>query len=107
MKVANDVVFFAIEIAMLIGFGVWGWQLGTGPWRFVLAAAVPLGVALAWAVLAAPTAATRLHDPYLLAFQLAVFALGAAALIAADHLGWGLTLGIAAALVVPLDRMLS
>ena len=39
MKPVNDVVFFAVELAALAAFGVWGWHVGSGVWRFVLVVA--------------------------------------------------------------------
>jgi Protein of unknown function (DUF2568) len=50
MKTVNGVLFFAVELAALaalVAFGMWGWHVGSGVWRFVLAAALPLAFAAA------------------------------------------------------------
>lgn len=107
MKTLNDVAFFALELATLVAFGAWGWQVASGPLRFVLVVAAPLLMVVTWGALAAPNAAGRLQDPYLLVFQLAVFVLGAIALITVQQVGWGVALGVVAVVVVSLDRVLS
>ncbi len=107
MKTANDVLFFAVELAALVAFGMWGWHVGSGAWRFVLAAALPLAFAAAWGLLAAPTSSTRLADPALATFQLAAFLLAAVAVWATGRLGLGVALGVVAVLVVGLARVLA
>ncbi|WP_170231497.1 YrdB family protein [Pseudonocardia kunmingensis] len=103
-KTVNDVVLFAVELAAWAAFGVWGWHVGVGPWRWVLAVFLPLAVIGLWAVLAAPTSGNRLTDPGLFAFQLGVFLVGAVLLALADRPAWGWTLGVVAVVVVVLDR---
>jgi hypothetical protein len=107
VKIVNDVLFFAVELAALVAFGVWGWHLGSGVWRFVLAAALPVAFAVVWGFLAAPTSATRLTDPALLVFQLVAFLLAAVAVWATGRVGLGVTLGVVAVVVVGLDRVLA
>ncbi len=107
MKPVNDVVFFAVELASLVAFGVWGWRVGPGAWRFVLVVALPLAFAVAWGLLAAPNAPRQLVDPSLLVFQLGAFLLAAAALWASGRAGPGAALGVVAVAVVVLDRVLS
>ena len=106
MKPVNDIVFFAVELVTLLVVGVWGWHVAEGPWRFVLAAALPILVAVAWARFAAPNSRTQLHDPSLMVFQLVVFLLGAAALAATGRLGFGVALAVIAVAVVVLNRVL-
>lgn len=106
MKPVNDVVFFAVELAALAAFGVWGWHVGSGVWRFVLVVALPLAFAVAWGLFAAPHASRRLTDPALLVFQLAAFLLAAAALWATGRTALGVALGGVAVAVVALDRVL-
>jgi hypothetical protein len=105
-KTVNDVVLFAVELVAWAAFGVWGWHVGVGPWRWVLAIVLPLAVIGLWAVVAAPTSAHRLADPALFAFQLGVFVIGAVLLALADRPVWGWTLGVVAVVVVALDRVL-
>lgn len=106
MRAVDDVAFFLVELAALVAFGMWGWHVGPGAWRFVLAVALPLALAVAWGLLAAPRAARRLADPPLLVFQLVVFLLAAAALWATGRVVLGVTLGVVAVAVVVLDRVL-
>jgi hypothetical protein len=105
-KTLNDVVLFAVELAAWAGYGVWGWQVGTGPWRWVLAIALPAAVITMWSVLAAPRSRRRLRDPALAAFQLAVFLVSAALLVAAGRPAWGWPLAMVAVVVVVVDRAL-
>jgi hypothetical protein len=107
MKPVNDIVFFAVELVTLLVVGVWGWHVAEGPWRFVLAAALPILVAVAWARFAAPNSRTQLNDPSLMVFQLVVFLLGAAALAATGRVGFGVALGVIAVAVVVLNRVLA
>jgi hypothetical protein len=106
IKPLNDVVLFAVELVAWAAFGVWGWHVGAGPWRWVLAIGLPLAVIGLWAVFAAPTSGNRLADPALLIFQLGVFLAGAALLASADRPVWGWALAGVAAVVVVLDRVL-
>ncbi|OZM79759.1 hypothetical protein CFP66_24680 [Pseudonocardia sp. MH-G8] len=107
VKTVNDVVLFAVELVAWAAFGVWGWHVGAGPWRWVLAGILPLAVIGLWAVWAAPTSGNRLTDPALFAFQLGVFLIGAALLVLAERPVWGWVLGAVAMLVLVLDRTLA
>lgn len=107
MKTANDVAFFAVELAALVAFGMWGWHVGSGAWRFVLVAGLPVAFAVAWGLVAAPNAPLQPADPFLLVFQLGAFLLAAAALWATGRTVPGVALGVVAVAVVVLDRLLS
>lgn len=106
MKPVNDILFFAVEMAVLVAFGMWGWHVGSGPWRFVLAVMAPVVFAVAWGVLAAPNSTRTLPDPALAVFQLGAFLLAAVALWAIGRTGLGVGLGVIAVAVVMLDRVL-
>lgn len=105
-RTVNDVLLFAVELVAWAAFGVWGWHVGQGPWRWGAAVVLPLAVIALWAVLAAPRSDRRLADPALFAFQLGVFLAGAGLLVLADRPVWGGALGVVAAVVVVLDRVL-
>ncbi len=47
---------FLLELGALGAVAAWGFHIGDGAWRPILALAVPAAFALAWAVLAAPKA---------------------------------------------------
>ncbi len=106
-KTVNDLVLFVVELVAWTAFGVWGWHVGQGPWRWALAVGLPLAVIGLWAVLAAPRSGRRLTDPALFAFQLLVFLLGAGLLVLADQSVWGAGLAVVATTVVVLDRVLA
>lgn len=105
-KTINDVLMFAAELVAWAAFGVWGWYVVEAPWRWVLVIVLPLAVIGLWAVFAAPNSGSRLTDPWLLVFQLAVFLIGAALYVAAERPVWGWTFGALALVVVVLDRVL-
>lgn len=106
LKISDDVLMFVVGLAAWAAYGVWGWHVAGGPWRWVLAIGLPLVVVAAWAFLAAPTSGTRLQDPALAVFQLAVFLVGAGLLVAAGRPVWGGVLAALALVVVVLDRTL-
>ena len=106
IRTGNDILLFAVELAAWAAYGVWGWHVATGPWRWVLAIALPAAVITLWAVLAAPTSRRRLRDPALAVLQLAVFLVGAALLVAAGLPWWGWPLAAVAVVVVAVDRTL-
>ena len=97
----------ALELALLFGFGLFGFRFAGGGWAGDLLAAVLVGSAiLLWARFAAPRAATRLPAMPLLAFKTAIFALGALAFWAAGWREAALVFGAAAALDLGLAAAL-
>lgn len=50
----NLFVRLVLELAAVIGLGLWGWSLGTGVERWLLAATAPLVAALAWGAFNVP-----------------------------------------------------
>jgi hypothetical protein len=70
-------VRFLAEIGMLVSLAWGGWALGDGmPWSVVLAVVAPLLAAAAWGRWVAPRATHRLGEPYRLAVELSLFAIG-------------------------------
>lgn len=45
---------FFLELAALFALGRWGWEQGSGIWRFVLALAVPAVAAALWGIFRVP-----------------------------------------------------
>ena len=83
----NLAVRFLLEIAALIALGWWGWNSGTGAWRFVLALGLPILAAVFWGTFAVPDDPSRsgkapIPVPGLvrLLFELGFFASASAAL---------------------------
>ena len=90
---------FGLELALLSGFGLFGYHAGGGGWIGGLLAAVLVTVAvLLWARFAAPRSATRLSAMPLLMFKLAIFAAGTVAFWAAEWTGFAIGFAVLAAL---------
>jgi hypothetical protein len=98
----NEVLRFVLELLALAAFGILGWSVGTGVWRFLLAAGLPLAAAVFWGAYAAPRSVRRLPDPQRFVFELVFFGAAAAALI---YVGW-LVPGLVFAVVVLANMVL-
>jgi hypothetical protein len=82
---------FLLELGALAAFCYWGFQIGGGMVaRIGLGIAVPLAVAVIWAVFVSPQAPMRLPVLLGVLLQVLVFGLAAAALAATGHrsLAW-------------------
>lgn len=111
---ANLVFRFFLETALLIALGYWGWTQGEGVLRYALAAALPLAAAFTWGTFGAPKDPTRSGDfpvriPGLLRLllELALFAVGVAALFGAGAplFGWAFALAVVVHYVLSYDRL--
>ena len=97
LKVANLGLRFLLELCLLAALGYWGFRVGD-----TILAAVALGLgaptlaAIVWGTFVAPKARVRLSAPRQLACEVAVFALGAAALASTGQVRLALTFAIAA-----------
>jgi hypothetical protein len=85
VRAFNEILRFVLELLALVAFGVFGWFVGTGVWRFLFAVGLPLVAAVFWGAYAAPRSVRRLPDPRRFVFELVFFGAAAAALISA---GW-------------------
>jgi hypothetical protein len=75
---------FLLELGLLAALGYWGFRLGSGwPVRVAAGIGAPVGAAVVWGRYVAPKAPRRVEDPGRFAIELALFGLGAAALVAA------------------------
>lgn len=99
-------VKFALELCLLAAVGWWGASVCDSlPVSVVVAIAAPTTVAVLWGRLAAPRSARRLQRNPRIAFELAMFALGAAALVGVGVPGLGAALLVAAVLTtLALER---
>jgi hypothetical protein len=98
LKGANLALAFALELAMLAGFAVWALSLDGASWiRWGLAAVLVAAAIGLWAVWAAPNSATRLGEPALTLFKIALFGLAALAFFTARQTGWAAVFGALAA----------
>jgi hypothetical protein len=82
---ANDGLRFLLELALLAALAYWGFSGQTGAVQWVLGLGAPLLVAVVWGRYIAPKASHPTTDPLRLLLELAVFAAGVAALLAADR----------------------
>ena len=55
----NLAVRFLLELAALSSMGLWGWRVGEGWSRFLLAALLPVAAAALWGVFAVPDDPSR------------------------------------------------
>ncbi|CDP50176.1 hypothetical protein [Devosia sp. DBB001] len=98
VKGGNLLVAFLVELAMLAAFVVWALSLEQAGWlKWVIAVVAVVLAATAWGIFAAPKSGTRLGEPWLTVFKVALFALAALALHAAGQTEWGVALGVVAA----------
>jgi len=93
LKLVNLAIRFLLELCVLVAVGFWGFKTGSG-WflKILLGIGTPLLIAVLWGMFAAPKAAYHLHGFMLLAFEVAVFGSGVAALYATKNYfpAWGL-----------------
>ena len=108
----NSGLRFLLEVAALISFGIWGWQIGEGWTRTILALGIPILVAVLWATFRVPNdpgAAPVAIPGYLrLAFELALFAFAVWALYETQNviLAWSLGVVVVIHYIFSYDRIL-
>jgi hypothetical protein len=85
IKSTNLAVKFGLELAALAAFAYWGTTLSGAALSAVVAVVVPVAMIVLWGRFAAPTSARRLRTAWRIPFELTVFGLAAAALLAAGE----------------------
>ena len=55
----NLALRFFLEMGALVAMGAWGWQRAAGPWRYLLALAIPVLAMTLWGVFAVPQDPSR------------------------------------------------
>jgi hypothetical protein len=98
LKAANLAVKFILELAAIAAFALWGASLDGVLVSAVVVVGAPASVVVLWGVFAAPRSSRRLPTPARVLFELSVFALAAAALLALDWVA--IAIAIAAVVVV-------
>src|SRR5690349_15984081 len=83
MRAANLALKFLLELAAIAAFAYWGTTVGHGVVSVVVAIAATALFVVLWGTFAAPKAGHRLPAARRVPFELAVFALAVAALVAA------------------------
>ena len=96
MRGLNLAVRFLLELCLLAGLAVSGWQ-GVGPWpvRLALAVLLPVAAATVWGRWVAPKASRRLADPARLAVEAGVFAAATVGVALVGHPWWAVALATA------------
>jgi phosphotransferase system glucose/maltose/N-acetylglucosamine-specific IIC component len=102
LKDANLAVKFVLELLALAAFAYWGATLDGVVVAVIVGIAAPASVAVLWGLFAAPRASRRLPTRARVPFELSVFTLATAALVA---VGWT-PIAIAFAAVVGLNAVL-
>ncbi|MCM3628427.1 YrdB family protein [Paenibacillus glycanilyticus] len=87
MKALILTLFFVLELAALVVFGYWGYQLRSAEvFRILLAVAAPLAVAILWGLFLSPKASVPIFTyPVRTALKLVVFLVASAALFVTGH----------------------
>jgi hypothetical protein len=97
LRAANDILRFVLELASLVGLGIWGWETGPTGVNVALAIAAPLAAAALWGAFVAPKAPRPTGDPWRLLLEATVFGAGALAFARAGMETIGLVAAVAAA----------
>jgi len=109
----NLTLRFALEIAGLFAFALWGWTQHGGVLRYYLAIAAPLAAAILWGVFRAEEPIGPKKPPVTipgwlrLALEFAFFGLAVWAFYASDRPTWGLVFALLILLhyLVSYDRV--
>ncbi len=103
IKTANVVLRFLLELCILVALGYWGFQTGKGllP-KIGLGIGAPLGAAVVWGLVGAPSSPWQLHDPWHLILEVILFGGAAVALFAAGQR----VLGLGFLLIFVINRAL-
>jgi hypothetical protein len=103
---ANLVVRFLCELAALAALAVWGAQASDDPaLRVLLGITLPMIVVAVWGTWVAPRASRRVADPWRAGIEVLVFGAAVAGLVDAGHAGFGIALGVLAAVTGALVRV--
>lgn len=95
LKLLNLAVRFAMELAMLVALGYWGFKTGgSSGMRWVLGIGAPLLAAVVWGLWMAPKASQRLQGGWFLLVELILFGLAGWGLYSAGAKSWLLWLGV-------------
>ncbi len=111
----NLAVRFVLELSALSALGYWGWTQQEGSARWLWAIGLPLIAAVLWGTFAVPNDPSRSGQAPIptpgslrLLLELAIFAVGAVALIASQRASAGMALAIVTVLhyAISYDRIL-
>lgn len=101
LKLFHHLLAFTLEIAMLVALGYWGFHGDKkSPEKYLWGLGLPALAIVLWWLWAAPKAANRLEQPYLLVFKLALFGIAAFGLYRSGQPGFAFWLAGLAVLSV-------
>jgi hypothetical protein len=107
LKNVNLGLRFLLELGALAAVAYWGFTVGDGALRWILALAAPVAVAVVWWLFVSPKAAVDAPRPVRLAVELAVWAAAGAALWAAVHPALGIAFSLVAVVSGVLNQIWS
>src|SRR5512143_764774 len=97
LKALNAGLAFLLELAMLIGFGYWGFYGDKSTaLKWILGIGLPLVVAVVWGMFLAPRATYRFNATGGNLLSLFLFLLSATALYFAERPVWAIVFGVVA-----------
>ena len=103
LKGANLVLRFLLELCALGALGYWGFKTGSATiTKIGLGIGAPLVAAVVWGAFVSPQAPVQLPGLLVLVFQVLVFGLAAAALVATSHQ----TLALVFVMIVVINAIL-
>ena len=107
VRTANLTVAFLLELAMLVAFGLWGFDLDRSlPVRLLAGLGLPILVAGFWGAFLAPTSTRRIRMPWIALVKIVLYGLAAIALAATRHPTLGLVVFTAALVSIGLAVLL-
>ena len=105
LKNANLGLRFLLELGALAAVAYWGFTVGDGALRWILAIAAPVAVAVVWWLFVSPKAAVDAPRPVRLVVELGVWTAAAAALWAAGRPALGAAFFVVAVASGVLNRV--
>jgi len=95
LKMINLALSFFLELAMVAGFGMWGYHIGgTTLLKWVLGLGLPLIIMVFWGIFMAPQATQRLGWPWVPIVAGVLFLLAALAFYATGYRTQGIVMAI-------------
>ena len=101
-KMISLTLAFAIEVAAIAAFGLWGYAATNGASKWIIGFSVPVFVVVLWSIYAAPASKSRLATLPLFIFKIMVFALATVAFYRTGYPVFSAGFGIASSISLVL-----
>jgi hypothetical protein len=105
-KVMHLALAFAIELAAIAAFGLWGYAGTTGISKWIIGIGAPVFLVVLWSIYAAPASNSRLDLLPLLIFKIAVYTMATLAFFKTGHPIGGAGFGIVSIISLALSAIL-